>query len=57
LRATTTRESDSVLRVSANTDQYPSDIAVLQARLAIARAERDAAIAERDQALAQNHRI
>jgi transposase len=46
-----------VLRVSANTDQLPTDIAVLQARLAMALAERDAAIAERDQVLAQNHRL
>jgi transposase len=57
LRTTTTRESDSVLRVSENTDQLPTDVAVLQARLVMALAERDAAIAERDQALAQNHRL
>ena len=43
--------------MSENTNQLPSDIAVLQARLATALAERDAAIAERDQALAQNHRL
>ena len=57
MRTTTTRESDSVLRVSENTDQLPTDIAELQARLAMALAQRDAAIAERDQALAQNHRL
>jgi transposase len=57
LRTTTTRESDSVLRVSENTDQLPTDIAELQARLAMALAQRDAAIAERDQALAQSHRL
>ena len=43
--------------MSENTNQRPTDIAVLQARLATALAERDAAIAERDQALAQNHRL
>jgi transposase len=57
LRTTTTRESDSVSRVSENTDHIPTDVAVLQARLAMVLAERDAAIAERDQALAQNHRL
>ena len=43
--------------MSENTNQLPTDIAVLQARLATALAERNAAIAERDQALAQNHRL
>ena len=57
MRTTTTRESDSVSRVSENTDHIPTDVAVLQARLAMVLAERDAAIAERDQALAQNHRL
>ena len=47
------RESDSVPQVSENADQFPIDIAALQAQLAAARAERDAAIAERDQALSQ----
>jgi transposase len=46
-----------VSRVSENTDHIPTDVAVLQARLAMVLAERDAAIAERDQALAQNHRL
>ncbi|HEY3795577.1 MAG TPA: IS66 family transposase, partial [Bradyrhizobium sp.] len=40
-----------------HTNQFPADIAVLQAQLAAALAERDAAIAERDQALSQNHRL
>jgi transposase len=40
-----------------NTNQFPADIAVLQAQLATALAERDAAIAERDQALSQNIRL
>jgi transposase len=57
LRTTIARESDSVLRVSENANQPPTDIAMLQARLATVLAERDAAIAERDQALAQNHRL
>jgi transposase len=43
--------------VSKNANQLPTDIAVLQARLATALAERDAAIAARDQALAQNHHL
>jgi hypothetical protein len=47
------RESDSVPQVSENADQFPIDIAALQAQLAAARAERDAAIAERNQALSQ----
>jgi transposase len=51
------RESDSVTRVSESTDQLPTDIEVLQARLAMVLAERDAAIAERDQALSQNDRL
>jgi len=38
-----------VLRVSENANQPPTDIAMLQARLATVLAERDAAIAERDQ--------
>jgi transposase len=53
-----------VLRVGENTNQFPTDIAVLQAHLAAAlaerdtaRVERDAAIAERDQALSRNHRL
>ena len=46
-----------MLRVSENANQPPTDIAMLQARLATVLAERDAAIAERDQALAQNHRL
>jgi transposase len=45
------------LRVSENADQLPTDVAVLQARLATALAERDAAITERDQVLVQNHRL
>jgi hypothetical protein len=57
LRTTIARESDSVLRVSENANQPPTDIAMLQAQLATVLAERDAAIAERDQALAQNHRL
>jgi hypothetical protein len=57
LRVTTARESDSVSHVSESTDQPPTDVAALQARLATALAERDAAIAERDQALSQNHRL
>ena len=43
--------------MSESTDQPPTDVAALQARLATALAERDAAIAERDQALSQNHRL
>jgi transposase len=43
--------------VGEHTNQFPADIAVLQAQLAAALAERDAAIAERDQALSQNHRL
>jgi len=54
---TIARESDSVLRVSENANQPPTDIAMLQARLATVLAERDAVIAERDQAQAQNHRL
>ena len=61
---TTRREFDSVSGVSESTDQLPTDIAALQAKLTATRAERDAAIAEcdvaiaeRDQALAQNHRL
>jgi transposase len=57
LHITTARESDSVTRVSKSTDQLPTDIEVLQARLAMVLAERDAAIAERDQALSQNDRL
>jgi transposase len=57
LRTAVARESDSVLRVSENANQLPTDVAVLQARLATALAERDAAIAERDQVLAQNSRL
>jgi transposase len=57
LRVTTARESDSVSHVSESTDQPPTDVAALQARLTTALAERDAAIAERDQALSQNHRL
>jgi transposase len=57
LRVTTARESDSVSHVSESTDQPPTDVAALQARLATVLAERDAAIAERDQALSQNHRL
>ena len=37
--------------------QLPTDIEVLQALVATARAERDAAVAERDQALSQNDRL
>jgi hypothetical protein len=37
------------LRVSENANQPPTDIAMLQARLATVLAERDAVIAERDQ--------
>lgn len=55
--STTAREFDSVVDVSDNTDQLPSDIAALQALLAAAHAERDAAIAERDQALSQMDRL
>jgi transposase len=43
--------------MSENANQLPTDLAVLQARLATALAERDAAIAERDQVLAQNSRL
>jgi hypothetical protein len=43
--------------VSENANQLPTDIEVLQARLATAPAERDAAITERDQALSQNDRL
>jgi transposase len=43
--------------VSADTNQSPTDIDALQARLAAALAERDAAIAERDQAMSQNDRL
>ena len=57
MRVTTAREFDSVSHVNESTDQLPTDIAALQARLATALAERDAAIAERDQALSQNHRL
>ena len=57
MRVTTAREFDSVSHVSESTDQPPTDVAALQARLATALAERDAAIAERDQALSQNHRL
>jgi transposase len=57
LHITTARESDSVTRVSESTDQLPTDIEVLQARLVMVLAERDAAIAERDQALSQNDRL
>jgi transposase len=57
LRITIARESDFVLRVSENTNHLPTDITVLQARLATALAERNAAIAERDQALSQNDRL
>ena len=53
-----------MLCVGENTNQFPTDLAVLQARLSAAlaerdaaRVERDAAIAERDQALSQNHRL
>jgi transposase len=46
-----------VTRVSESTDRLPTDIEVLQARLAMVLAERDAAIAERDQALSQNDRL
>jgi transposase len=61
---TTARESDSVLRVSENTDHLPADIEALQALLLATRAERDAAVAERDaaiterdQALSRNERL
>ena len=54
---TSAREFASVLRVSESADQLPTDVAVLQARLATALAERDAAITERDQALSQNDRL
>lgn len=53
----TGRESDSVIAVSENTDQLPTDIAALQALLLATRAERDAALAERDQARSQNVRL
>ena len=43
--------------MSENANQPPTDIAMLQARLAAALAERDAAIAERDEALTQNNRL
>jgi len=43
--------------VSETAPQLPTDIEVLQARLATALAERDAAIVERDQALLQNERL
>jgi transposase len=46
-----------VLGVSESTDPIPTDIEVLQARLAAALAERDAAIAERDQARSYNVRL
>jgi transposase len=54
---TSTRESDSVLRVSESTDQLPTDIEALQALLVATRAERDAALAERDQAQSRNDRL
>ena len=57
LRATTARESDSVLLVSETTAQLPTDVAALQALLAAARAERDAAIAERDHMRSQYDRL
>lgn len=60
----TARESDSVLRVSENANQLPTDVAALQALVTAlcterdtAIAERDAAIVERDQAVSQNHRL
>jgi hypothetical protein len=43
--------------VSETAPQLPTDIEVLQARLATALAERDAAIVERDQVLSQNERL
>jgi transposase len=43
--------------VSESANQFPTDIAVLQARLAAALADRDAAVAERDEALSQNDRL
>jgi transposase len=57
LDITSGRESDSVIPVSENTDQLPTDIAALQALLLATRAERDAARAERDQVLSQNVRL
>lgn len=51
------RESDSVAGVSESTDPSPTDIAMLQAMLAQARAERDAARAERDHLQSQNDRL
>jgi transposase len=60
----TERESDSILRVSENANQLPTDVAALHALVAAlcterdaAIAERDAAIMERDQAVWQNHRL
>jgi Transposase C of IS166 homeodomain len=60
----TARESDSILRVSENANQLPTDVAALHALVAALCTERDAAIAqcdvaiaERDQMLAQNHRL
>jgi transposase len=64
LRTTTARESDSLLRVSENANQLPTDVAALHALVAslcterdAAIAQRDAAIVERDQAVSQNHRL
>jgi len=64
LSVTTALESDSVLCVADSINQFPTDIAVLQAQLAAAlaerdtaRVERDAAIAERDQELSRNDRL
>ena len=52
-----TRESDSVAGVSESTYPSPTDVAMLQAMLAQARAERDAARAERDHLQSQNDRL
>ena len=64
MSVTTALESDSVLCVADSINQFPTDIAVLQAQLAAAlaerdtaRVERDAAIAERDQELSRNDRL
>ena len=56
-RSQSTRESDSVTRVSETAPQLPVDIEALQALVAAAHAERDAALAERDQALSQIDRL
>ena len=67
-RVTSSRESDSMLRVSKSADPLPSDVEALQALVVAARAgdcvarnvaiaERDVAIAEREQALSQNDRL